>query len=149
MQYKTLEAYKDGLAVANMCGAGHLFKQKNSYKGQPREERLAHGHKLAQAGPKLPKDAPLSPEQVEEMYHISEFTGPRDFALLAQVDWAKPYFGAKPYLDAMLTMSTFNACYGLDSAQSICQYFLANASTWRGPVARLAKAKLTALLDAA
>jgi hypothetical protein len=149
MHYKTIEAYKDGLMVANLFGAGYSFKQKNSYKGQPREERLAHGHKLAQAGPKLPKDAPLSAEQVEEMYHISEFTGPRDFALLAKVDWKSPYFGAVPYLDAMLTMSTLNAAYGLDSAQSICLYFLANASTWRGPVARLAKAKLTALLDAA
>ena len=40
MHYKTKESYDNGLAVADMFGAGSLFRQKNSYVGQDRAERL-------------------------------------------------------------------------------------------------------------
>jgi len=64
---------------------------------------------------------------------------------IAQVirrDWKQPYFGAKPYLDAMSTMTTVGENFGSDNGQSIVLYFLSNASTWRGPVARAVKAEL-------
>jgi hypothetical protein len=57
-------------------------------------------------------------------------------------DWAKPYFGAVPYLDAMGSLATVNDCYGLDDARGIILYFLVNATTWRGEVARRVKAEL-------
>ena len=57
-------------------------------------------------------------------------------------DWKNVYFGAKPYLYAMGTLNTIDDTYGCDSARSIVQYFLANAGTWRGAVAREIKIEL-------
>ena len=66
-----------------------------------------------------------------------------------KTEWSKQksgvYFGAKPYLDAMLTLEDKNSNYGMDSASSICTYFLANASTFRGEQAKLLKAELKAV----
>lgn len=57
-------------------------------------------------------------------------------------DWKKVYFGAVPYLDAMSTMGNITQMYGADSGASVVLYFLSNATTWRGPVARRVKAEL-------
>jgi hypothetical protein len=58
-------------------------------------------------------------------------------------EWGnKVYFGAKPYLDAMLTLEDKNSTYGMDSADSIVRYFLANASTFRGDKAKALRAEL-------
>jgi hypothetical protein len=61
-------------------------------------------------------------------------------------DWKNVYFGAKPYLDAMQTMSTAREQFGYDSGNSIVLYFLSNAKTWRGDVAKRVKAELKALV---
>lgn len=61
-------------------------------------------------------------------------------------DWQKPYFGAVPYLDAMSDLSTMQDMYGLDDAQSVVAYFLANATTWRGETARRVKKELNLML---
>ena len=63
-----------------------------------------------------------------------------------RADWAKPYFGAVPYMSAMLTLYSINDSYGCDSARSILAYFLANASTWRGETARRIKTELKEML---
>lgn len=60
--------------------------------------------------------------------------------------WPNVYFGARPYLNAMGTLTTIKDRYGLDSAESVVQYFLANASTWRGEDARRIKAELKGML---
>ena len=61
-------------------------------------------------------------------------------------DWnTKTYFGAKPYLSAMLSLNSINDAYGFDSGKSIVLYFLSNATTWRGEVARRVKAELKKL----
>ena len=61
-------------------------------------------------------------------------------------DWGvKMYFGAKPYVQAMGTLSSINDNYGMDSAKSIVIYFLANAGTWRGQKAREVKEELKKL----
>jgi len=60
-------------------------------------------------------------------------------------DWKKPYFGAVPYLDAMLVLNTINDSFYNDSAKSVVLYFLANASTWKGDIARRVKAELKRL----
>lgn len=59
--------------------------------------------------------------------------------------WTKPYFGAMPYLNAMHGLHAISDNYGLDSGKSVVLYFLANASTWRGPDAKRIKAELKAL----
>jgi len=61
-------------------------------------------------------------------------------------DWKNPYFGAKPYLDAMATLDSIEDNYGLDSAKSIVLYFLGNASTWRGETAKAIKKELKAMV---
>lgn len=57
-------------------------------------------------------------------------------------DWKNPYFGAKPYLDAMAMLDSIEDSYGWDSAKSIVLYFLSNASTWRGDTAKVIKKEL-------
>ena len=64
-------------------------------------------------------------------------------------DWTKPYFGAKPYLDAMHSLQSIRDKYYFDTAESVIRYFLANATTWKGETARAIKAELKALLKGA
>jgi hypothetical protein len=61
-------------------------------------------------------------------------------------DWKKPYFGAVPYLQAMLSLNKITDDYGADSGESIVMYFLANAKTYRGETARRLKAELNQAL---
>lgn len=79
---------------------------------------------------------------------MTESTEPRPIYMIAaeiQRVWAKPYFGAVPYIEAMLSIRTIGDQYGADSARSIVAYFLSNATTWRGEDARRIKAELKAL----
>lgn len=67
----------------------------------------------------------------------------RGLALVIVADWGeRVYFGAVPYLDAMLDLETIDDAYGADRGRDVVAYFLSNASTWRGPVARAVKAEL-------
>jgi hypothetical protein len=70
----------------------------------------------------------------------------KEIAAEVRTDWAKPYFGAVPYLDAMSTLDRISDDYGLDGAEEIVLYFLSNASTWRGETARRIKAELKAMV---
>lgn len=58
--------------------------------------------------------------------------------------WRKSY--ARDYLEAMSELSSIEDNYFLDSAKSIVLYFLANAQSWRGDVARRIKAELRAMV---
>lgn len=60
-------------------------------------------------------------------------------------DWAKPYFGAVPYLDAMRSLSSVEDSYFYDDARTVILYFLSNAGTWKGETARRVKAELKAM----
>ena len=59
---------------------------------------------------------------------------------------AKVYFGAVLYLDALCTLQDKNSEYRCDSAESIVNYFLGNASTFKGDEARKLKAELKAAI---
>jgi len=61
-------------------------------------------------------------------------------------DWKNVYFGAVPYLNAMSTMNNVRDNYGLDSGESIVMYFLSNAGSWRGEVAKEIKKELKTML---
>ena len=58
--------------------------------------------------------------------------------------WKNPYFGAKPYIQAMLLINSAepDALYLSETAEDIVIYFLANATTFRGEDARRIKAEL-------
>jgi hypothetical protein len=57
-------------------------------------------------------------------------------------DWKKMSPYAKPYVDAMMYLNTVDSKYACDDAKEIITYFLCNASTWRGEVARRIKKEL-------
>lgn len=61
------------------------------------------------------------------------------------LDWKKVNGAAKPYLEAMYSLDNINDKYGLDSGKSIVSYFLCNANTWKGDVARRVKAELKSM----
>ncbi len=63
--------------------------------------------------------------------------------------WVKPYFGAKPYLDAMQDLYSIKDKYYEDTAEMVVAYFLANASTFRGNDAKVLKLELKNLLKGA
>ena len=70
----------------------------------------------------------------------------REIAQDIKANWGKPYFGARPYIDAMMEIGDVSEKYGSDPAKSIIAYFLANAGTWRGDHAKRIKAELRAML---
>lgn len=57
-------------------------------------------------------------------------------------DWTRPYFGAVPYIEALDCLDTVDGRYIYEDGRTIVLYFLANAGSWRGPVARRIKAEL-------
>lgn len=66
---------------------------------------------------------------------------------LTQIRPDGPGFGAEPYFEAMFSMARRGTegpkdMYGADDLRSIVIYFLSNATTWRGPVAKRVKAEL-------
>ena len=84
-------------------------------------------------------DGPIDLEQLAVNLPLMSVS---NIARKIRVDWKKVYFGAVPYLQAMSGLVSVGDHYGLDSGKSIVAYFLANASTWKGPVAKLVKAEL-------
>jgi hypothetical protein len=69
----------------------------------------------------------------------------RDIAAEIRSDWRNVNYAAEPYLAAMSTLDGISDSYGMDSGKSIVLYFLSNATTWRGDVARRVKAELRAM----
>lgn len=63
-------------------------------------------------------------------------------AKLIVKDWGVPNYAAKPYLQAMANLSTVNDKYGLESGTSVVRYFLSNAASYRGELAKAIKAEL-------
>lgn len=101
---------------------------------------------LAQVGSSLSRLYP-DPVTTHEADRTAEAHRPiHTIAREIRSDWAKPYFGAVPYLDAMGSLDTISDNYGLDTARTIVVYFLANATTWRGETARRVKAELKAMV---
>lgn len=64
-------------------------------------------------------------------------------------DWKKVNYAAKPYLDAMLDLNKITDNYMQDSGASVVAYFLSNASSWKGEVAKRVKKELNAMLKKA
>lgn len=57
-------------------------------------------------------------------------------------DWKNPYFGAVPYLNALKQIGSISDKYGVDDGRVLVRYFLGNATSWRGEVAKAVKAEL-------
>jgi len=61
-------------------------------------------------------------------------------------DWKNVNYAAKPYLAAMFELDRITDPYMFDTGRGIVAYFLSNAASWRGPVAKLIKAELKSML---
>ncbi len=59
-------------------------------------------------------------------------------------EWKNVNYAAKPYLDAMFSLTSARDKYGADSGESIIAYFLANARSFTGSVAKEIKKELNA-----
>jgi ferritin len=81
---------------------------------------------------------PVTPEELVEIGRMEL----SQIAYLVYRDWKNVYFGAKPYLEAMSSLRSVSDMYMADSGTSIVAYFLANANTWRGEVAKAVKKEL-------
>jgi hypothetical protein len=70
-----------------------------------------------------------------------------EIAKEVRADWgANVDYGAKPYLDAMLTIDKITDNYYEDSAKSVVAYFLSNATSWRGETAKRVNLELNKLI---
>lgn len=67
-----------------------------------------------------------------------------EIAEVIEQDWSNVNYAARPYLQAMKKMVThnLNGYYMFDPMWDIVARFLANASTWKGEVARAVKKEL-------
>ena len=63
-----------------------------------------------------------------------------------QREWKKVNYAAEPYLRAMHSLNDKNSTFGYDSAKSIVNYFLSNASQFKGEKARDLKNELKAII---
>tara|TARA_Y100000356_G_scaffold100849_1_gene86256 strand:+ start:425 stop:991 length:567 start_codon:yes stop_codon:yes gene_type:complete len=80
-------------------------------------------------------------ESVNEAADYSELSI-SDIASIVYDDWKKVDRYAAPYLDAMLDLENITDRYFMDSGVSIVAYFLSNARTWKGSVAKDVKKEL-------
>ena len=69
-----------------------------------------------------------------------------DIATEVYADWVNVNYAAKPYLEAMATLAAIDEDYGFDTGRSMVIYFLSNAQTWRGEVAKRIKVELHTML---
>mgnify|MGYP001396166831 CR=1 FL=1 len=77
------------------------------------------------------------------------YTMPRSLCTIATEisrDWKNVQYSARPYLEALHALDNVSQSYHHDSGKSIVRYFLGNASTWRGPVAKRIKAELKGIV---
>lgn len=71
----------------------------------------------------------------------------RQIAKEINADWGyRVNFAAAPYLQAMEKLDSIDDMYFQDTADSIVRYFLANATSWKGPKARAVKKELNDML---
>jgi len=61
-------------------------------------------------------------------------------------NWVKVNYAAVPYLRAMESLDSVDDKFMFDSGRGIVSYFLSNASSWRGEVAKTIKKELNALI---
>jgi hypothetical protein len=61
-------------------------------------------------------------------------------------NWKNVYFAAVPYLEAFRYLDKVTDSFMAESGRSVVTYFLSNATSWRGDVAKRVKAELRAML---
>jgi hypothetical protein len=93
----------------------------------------------------MPAAPKVTPQQMALVQQIEGSEHLRDIARIIHADFKPMYFGAVPYVEAMEVLTSDfepDEKFGVDDARYIVTYFLANAQTWKGPVARETKSFL-------
>ena len=67
-----------------------------------------------------------------------------EIAEVIDANWAKINFAAAPFVSAMYSLASISDNYYADTGLYVVSYFLSNAGTWKGDVAKLVKAELKA-----
>jgi hypothetical protein len=86
-----------------------------------------------------------SADDSRAMFCKPDCASPRELREIADeilLDWLAPYFGARPYIEAMRHLDAITSTYGAESGERVVRGFLVNAATWRGETARQVKAEL-------
>jgi hypothetical protein len=78
---------------------------------------------------------------MEEQLKAMNISG---IAAVIKNDWKNVHYAAVPYLEAMESLDKITDDYICDSGVSVVLYFLCNANSWRGEVARAVKKELNA-----
>ena len=83
--------------------------------------------------------------KIRDLFESNTYRSLSTIAKEIKSDWKNisPY--AKPYVDAMGQLDKITDKYHADDAKGIILYFLSNASTWKGEVAKRIKAELKAM----
>lgn len=76
-------------------------------------------------------------EDVQPLYKVAQ---------TIKKDWKNMSPHAKPYVDAMSSLDSVKDKYYMDSGKSIVAYFLSNAGSWKGDVAKDVKLYLKSLI---
>jgi hypothetical protein len=100
----------------------------------------------------IPVGAPaLTTKEIKALGVKMAKEGPRPLRVIAREildDWgaSKVWFGARPYLDAMLQLDSVNDAFYQDTARDMVAYFIGNAAKWTGPTATRVKAELRTMI---
>ena len=81
------------------------------------------------------------------MSNVNDFRPLYEIALDIHRNWPNMHFAAIPYYQALCRLDGIHDRFMFDSAGNLVNYFLANASTWRGAEARRIKLELKSMLS--
>jgi hypothetical protein len=108
------------------------------------EDRLVNRHNLTKLKSKK-EDIMKKAEVMTKPEVIIPNLKPLTLSQIAKLimrDWGAVNYAAKPYLQAMNELKDVNDKFGYDSGASVVRYFLSNASSYRGDLARAIKTEL-------
>jgi predicted RNA-binding Zn-ribbon protein involved in translation (DUF1610 family) len=89
-------------------------------------------------GSRRGKLAYADPKELDDLPRMSL----SQIAMIVYKDWKSVNYAAKPYLQAMSSLQNVSDMYGMDSGSSVVAYFLSNATSWKGDVAKAVKKEL-------
>jgi hypothetical protein len=145
-----------GKAFVDAFNDGHFYDKdlRILIEDMPRVASLTGETMRPTLKGRLAKLAFDNPDMRDALVPLLTKTAARPLSEIAndiRLDWgggsmSKVNYAAKPYLEAMFDLRSINDTYGYDSADSIVRYFLSNARSWRGPVAKQIKAELKKML---
>jgi hypothetical protein len=98
------------------------------------------------------RTSPIEAHLIYKEIVMPENTEPRPLYIIAKEirkNWKPVGYAAKPYLEAMESLDNIHQNYYFDTADSVVRYFLSNARSWRGDIARRVKAELKDILKSA